>query len=609
MVAAIRLFNTFGKENKTMEKENQIYSLSFDVNLSVSIGEDHALTEAESCCVNHVIPAVNEVVSRYGDSFDAEIESIDVDLGVVSRKDIPTKVKSLLEDEIIRHLYYHSQGQAGEMVGLGIKDAKYSSVQQTGVVSRKDIPTKVKSLLEDEIIRHLYYHSQGQAGEMVGLGIKDAKYSSVQQTKDTRLSYFGVASGRLSYLFEGILPWQYAGSEQAFLSDLWDEVSRILENSSQSDLFFDGLFHEPLAAYRFVNLLNTAQLEVLLSSPVFMGKDIFQNLLTVLETKVTKESGFSLRQLLSIVAYAMIVRFEERISTQGKIGKQGEFLDEVKDNSFDGDGIFHAAFGPIASENIMLKSLEKNEPIIGSELKFDDLNGFEMVVGDEGVMRILENTVENSSGKGTTTGNENEEARVFIERLKAYEQEMIAQKELLTQAADEVGSIRFCVDDAGLILLHPFLCNLFERLGYLSEEQDFKSIEARERAVHLLRYMAGFNPPYYDCQLLLEKMLCDLPIGFPVSLDIELEKEEITNARQVLEAVCQHWTPLNGISPESLQQSFMKRSCNVVFEDDAWMVRVEGQALDILLDDLPWEISLLLFPWKKEMIMVEWQRE
>ena len=85
-----------------------------------------------------------------------------------------------------------------------------------------------------------------------------------------------------------------------------------------------------------------------------------------------------------------------------------------------------------------------------------------------------------------------------------------------------------------------------------------------------------------------------------------MEKEE---GRQVLRSVCQYWKPLNGTSPEGLQRSFLQRNGSITYEDNTWIVRVEGQALDILLDDLPWEISLLLLPWKEEMIMVEWQRE
>lgn len=177
------------------------------------------------------------------------------------------------------------------------------------------------------------------------------------------------------------------------------------------------------------------------------------------------------------------------------------------------------------------------------------------------------------------------------------------------ETADNSDANSLSIDDAGLVLLHPFLTNLFGRLGYLDEEQKFRNMDTRERAVHLLRFMAGFIPPYYDHQLVLEKVLCDLPLAFPVALDIELEREEKEEARQVLEAVCQYWAPLNGTSPEGLQRSFLLRQGTVAFEDDTWIVRVEGQALDILLDDLPWEISLLLLPWKEKMIMVEWQRE
>jgi len=204
---------------------------------------------------------------------------------------------------------------------------------------------------------------------------------------------------------------------------------------------------------------------------------------------------------------------------------------------------------------------------------------------------------------------DNEELKAFVERLDFYEKDMMVQKERLLEETDLPNGKSYYVDDAGLVLLHPFLLHLFNRLGFLDEDQEFKSLDVQERAVCLLRFMAGYRPPYRDYQLALEKVICDLPLAFPVSIDTELKKEDLEEARQVLEAVCQYWKPLNGTSPEVLQQSFIRRAGNLAYEDGAWIVRIEGQTLDILLDDLPWEISLLLFPWKDDMIMVEWQRE
>lgn len=544
------------RKSYSMEQENQIYRLTFDVDFPASIGDDDAMAAAESCCETHVIPTIGGVLALF-DNYNIGIESITLDLGRVSKDEIPIKLKSMLEEEIKRHLYYSSHEQSYEIVEMGEK----------GTAQSFKVGNHGKQLLE-----------------------------------------LGVAPALLPYLFEGVLSWQYAGLEQAFLPDLWNEVSRVLANPSQADLLFSGLSNEPLAVYRFVNLLNTAQLKVLLSSSVFLGEGAFRNLLMVLESIKSKEPRFLLRHALSVVAYAIIGKYWDK----NTVLRDVKFMDESRDfTQYNTDNVVQAVFAPIVSETAVFNSNEKVNSI-----SVECSNGFEMFAGADGVLRKQEMAIKNPYGKNEAkankeliTENDNEEAKVFLEKLKVREQEMMASREFLMEVTDEVDSISFYVDDIGLVLLHPFLPDLFDRLGYLSEKRGFKSIEKRERAVHLLRYMAGLPPPYYDYQLVLEKVLCDLPIGFPVSLDVELEEKEKEEAMQVLGTVCQYWRPLNGISPEGLQHSFLQRLGCITYEDHTWMARVEGQALDVLLDDLPWEISLLLLPWKEDLIMVEWQRE
>ena len=555
-----------------MGKENQIFRMTFDVDLPASIGGNYALSEAESCCETFVIPTVDEVLSHF-ENYNIDIESIDLDLGEVKKEEIPDKLKGLLEDEIIRHLYAGTQEQ-----------------------------------IQDQV----YGHGYGNVGKGVK-GIVDAFVSETNQ--GLHRSDMGIAQALLPYFFEGTLPWQYVGSEQAFLLDLWDEVSQVLEDPLWANLFFAELSKEPLAMYRFVNLLDVEQLKMILASSFFLGEVVSCSLFTVMERIESKVSRFSLRHALSVVVYALIGMYGERAKVKDATEKEENFLAKAKD--FPGvnmdDDIAQIVFGSKNSATIMLKSSEKTELTVGDEIHPDDFNEFEMVVGADGVMRRVEKNDENPSGKDesdsqTTRGLDDKE-KAFWEIWKAYEHEMMAQKELLLETADKLDASSLCVNDAGLLLLHPFLTHLFDRLGYLDEEQGFRNMDTRERAVHLLRFMAGFKPPYYDHQLVLEKVLCDMPLAFPVSLDIELEGEEKEEARQVLEAVCQYWTPLNDTSPEGLQHAFMQRQGSITYEDNTWVVRVEGQTLDILLDDLPWEISLLLLPWKEDMIMVEWQRK
>lgn len=193
------------------------------------------------------------------------------------------------------------------------------------------------------------------------------------------------------------------------------------------------------------------------------------------------------------------------------------------------------------------------------------------------------------------------------EKLQEEKQQIEIQSDMLTST---LGEERLHIEDAGLIILHPFLISFFSTLKMMDpEKKQFASLAMQERAVHLLKCMTGYKGPHYGHLLTLEKMICGLPFTYPVSKDFEIRPEEEQEIENLLSAVCQHWKPLKKSTKESLQQSFILRHGTLEYADSAWIVRVEGSAIDILLEDLPWEISTILFPWLEPMIFVEWQME
>lgn len=172
----------------------------------------------------------------------------------------------------------------------------------------------------------------------------------------------------------------------------------------------------------------------------------------------------------------------------------------------------------------------------------------------------------------------------------------------------EVAEDRYPVSDAGLVLLHPFLGRMMENLG-LVKEGEFVSPLARIRAVHLLRDLTMSEEPHYNHNLILEKILCGLPVGYAVPPEwkpTEKEKEEMD---ALLQAVCEYWKPLSGSSTEALCGTFLRRPGAIERFEDSWNIRVEGHTIDILLDDLPWELSIIYLPWLEKPLAVEWQRE
>ena len=51
----------------------------------------------------------------------------------------------------------------------------------------------------------------------------------------------------------------------------------------------------------------------------------------------------------------------------------------------------------------------------------------------------------------------------------------------------------------------------------------------------------------------------------------------------------------------------MRPGMLAVDADGDWLLRVEARTVDILLDQLPWGVSLVKLPWMDRLLRVEWR--
>lgn len=160
------------------------------------------------------------------------------------------------------------------------------------------------------------------------------------------------------------------------------------------------------------------------------------------------------------------------------------------------------------------------------------------------------------------------------------------------------------VDNAGLVLLHPFLPAFFEELKVVENGRMAKP----ERAVHLLQFLATGQAATPEYELPLNKLLCGLPLDGPLTRKIHLTKKEKTEAKSLLDAVVRHWSVLKNTSAEGLQGTFFCRAGKLSRRgSEDWQLQVEQKGFDVLLADLPWTISMIKLPWMQGMLWVEWQ--
>jgi len=129
-----------------------------------------------------------------------------------------------------------------------------------------------------------------------------------------------------------------------------------------------------------------------------------------------------------------------------------------------------------------------------------------------------------------------------------------------------------------------------------------------DRAVCLLHFLATGFPRALEYELTLPKILCNIPLKSPVESDVELTELEKKEAIALLQAVIRHWQALRSTSPDGLRGTFLLRPGKISLRDDGdWLVQIETRSFDILLNELPWGISMIKLPWMPRLLWVQWQ--
>lgn len=161
------------------------------------------------------------------------------------------------------------------------------------------------------------------------------------------------------------------------------------------------------------------------------------------------------------------------------------------------------------------------------------------------------------------------------------------------------------VDYAGIVLFHPYLPALFERLR-LTLKGEWISEESKEKGVQLLAYISTGLEKCHEHKLLLFKYLCGLACDEYVPSIMELNAKEKEECKNLMKAVLDHWEVLKNTSLDGLREGFIDRDGKLILEETNWKLIVEQKAQDLLLQKLPWGIGTIKLPWMEQMIWVHW---
>ena len=161
------------------------------------------------------------------------------------------------------------------------------------------------------------------------------------------------------------------------------------------------------------------------------------------------------------------------------------------------------------------------------------------------------------------------------------------------------------VENSGLVILWPFLERFFGRLDLL-DGGTFKDVAAQHRAAGLLQYLVTEDPTPPEYQMLLNKLLCGMEpedlLDFGPAVT-EVESEECTH---LISAVIENAPVLHNMSHDGFRGSFLLRKGMLSAGDATWILRVERETFDVVLDRFPWSFSWVKLPWMEVPLGVEW---
>lgn len=161
------------------------------------------------------------------------------------------------------------------------------------------------------------------------------------------------------------------------------------------------------------------------------------------------------------------------------------------------------------------------------------------------------------------------------------------------------------IGNAGQVLAAPYLPRLFDMLGLLDKGRFAGPAEAR-RACHLLQFMVDPQSEAAEHQLLLNKLLCGLDMRQPLDAGIAVSDSEKALIEGLLQGIISNWGALGSTSIAGLREAFLQRPGALAYRDEAWQLKVEKKTLDILMERLPWSVSIIRHSWMKQAVMVEW---
>lgn len=92
----------------------------------------------------------------------------------------------------------------------------------------------------------------------------------------------------------------------------------------------------------------------------------------------------------------------------------------------------------------------------------------------------------------------------------------------------------------------------------------------------------------------------------PIATDIVLSEREKEATNKLIASAIKNWSALKSTSVDGYREAFIQREGKLTYTQEGWKLFVPPKTYDILLNYLPYGISLIRQSWMTENLWVEW---
>ncbi len=353
----------------------------------------------------------------------------------------------------------------------------------------------------------------------------------------------------------------------------------------------------------------------LLEKPL-SARDILIKHLIKKRVRISASTVFSNTMLLKFIARAQPVNkpfynFTEVLLTVSTKVKSTLITDSIKEFL-----LFYAvtakeSFDVVKTYRALLKHISREQSILLKEIATQLKAAFTKVSGKKDSQKVDQKKTKNTNPKNLT-----ESIQQLTEAL-IVEYERKPQRKLKAKTPEELEKYRqenikedesIFIENSGIVLLYPLMRIAFNMLGYLTPVKTFKDVHSAYRAIHFLQYTATKQyKKVPEHKLALNKLLCGIPLSAPIETDIELTEKEIGLTDELIRQLIMTWPMVKNSSVDGLRGSFLIREGSLTKKKDVWILKVNEETYDVVLQSYPSALNMIKFQWMKDYtIRAEW---